>query len=80
MDSITSTELTQWAILAALAFYSYKNKTVRIFGIIVGLICWSAVLVQYYVTTGLFVENMFYYGFIALGACFFGRQNDLKIE
>jgi hypothetical protein len=80
MDSVTLKDLSQWAVLAALAFYSYSNKTVRFFGILVGIICWAAVLVQYFITTGLFVENMFYYGFIVLGACFFGRQNDLKKE
>ena len=75
-DSITLIDLMRWAVGAALAFYSYENKTVRFFGVIVGVICLAAVFVQYFITTGLFPEEMFFYGIIVLGACFFGRQNN----
>ncbi len=78
MDNLTLTELIQWAIGAALAFYSYNNETVRILGLIVGIFCLVAVLVRTFITTGLFPEEMFLYGVIVLGACYLGRKNDIK--
>ncbi len=74
------TEWGQWVILSALVYYSYKNKNIRILGVIVGVICIAAALVQYFITTGLFPETMFFVGIIVLGACVFGRLNDLKTE
>ena len=82
MDTLNEmlTEWGQWAILTALVYFSYKNKNVRILGVIVGVFCWAAVLVQKFITTGLFDEKMAVVGIIVLGACFFGRKNDFKSE
>ena len=78
MNDVTLLELTRWGIGAALAYFSYEIKGVRILGMTVDVICLSAVLVQRFVTTGLFPDQMFLYGLIVLGACYLGHQKDRK--
>jgi hypothetical protein len=69
-------EWVPWAMLTALVYYSYRNKNIRILGVIVGLICLGAVFTKYFFTTGLFDERALVVAIIVLGACAIGRQND----
>jgi hypothetical protein len=71
---------SRWAMLTALVFYSYKNENIRLLGWLVGGFCIVAVLVNLFITSGLFKEEMLIVGIIVLGACFFGRKNDSTSE